>query len=643
MNGRRSRSGQGPEPTRIGSLRPSQMIHTFGPGSVVDLPSMSVVVGGIDDWNTRHTNVIAETRLLRAVRALPDCSRVAELRTPPWKAETTSPYDEWAWVGVPVHPFPRWMRCTRCSRLASVDQGLFTLQVNPYRPDRSRWYHDGCHGSRPQVVPTRFMVACPGGHLDDFPWNEYAHGGSPCPDGAVLELREVGRANRSTDVRVVCKTCESQRLAHDAFGEESWRHLPRCRARHPHLQQFEETGCQERTRALLLGASNSWFSIYRSALTIPTAPGSASRADRVEELVNANWHDLNDIENRVVFDYVIGRLKAGRGEQQRRWMLEHPSDEIWAAIERRRGGDEAAEDDGGGTADRDDEAVVEDLRGPEWAAFTASPPQHSDEFRTRHLEVPNGFEGTLDRPIAVDRLREVMALCGFTRIDGPDDTGAAERIAPLWKNPPTWLPAAESRGEGLLVRLREPQVQSWEAAYEADERYRLLLAAHRGWRARRGLHPQAAEPRARFLLLHSLAHMLIHQVALDCGYSTASIRERLYSRTPDEGDPMAGVLLYTASPDSEGTLGGLVALAEPNRLEATLHNALERAGLCSTDPMCADHLASDTEDALHHAACHACLFVPETSCEHGNRYLDRATAAPVLGDPISSYFMGNPG
>ena len=101
---------------------------------------------------------------------------------------------------------------------------------------------------------------------------------------------------------------------------------------------------------------------------------------------------------------------------------------------------------------------------------------------------------------------------------------------------------------------------------------------------------------------------------------------------------MPGVLLYTALLDSEGTPGGLVALAEPDRLEVTLRNALERAGLCYTDPMCADHLVSDTEDALHHAVCHACLFVPETSCGHGNRYLDRATIVPVLGDPINSYF-----
>ena len=232
----------------------------------------------------------------------------------------------------------------------------------------------------------------------------------------------------------------------------------------------------------------------------------------------------------------------------------------------------------------------------------------------------------------------MIALCGFTRIDGPDDAGRATRIAPLWSEPPTWLPAAETRGEGLLIRLSESQVQSWEAGYEADARYHQMLAAHQGWRRRRGLEPRQDHRRARFLLLHSLAHLLIHQVALDCGYSTASIRERLYCRTPDEGDPMAGVLLYTASPDSEGTLGGLVALADPERLAATLHDALQRAELCSTDPMCADHLADEAHDTLHHAACHACMFVPETSCEHGNRYLDRAAVVPTLSTPDLAYF-----
>lgn len=628
MSQTRSSSGRAPEPTRIGGLRPSQMIHTFGPGAVVDLPSMSVVVGGIDGWNIHDTALIAEARLLDSVRSLPGCARVSELRGPPWMEESPNPYQQWAWVGVPVFPFPRWMRCTGCSRLAPVDYGLFSLEVNRYRPDRSYWYHDMCKGRRPHVVPTRFMVACANGHLDDFPWVEYVHQGGSCPNGPpVLELREAGQANRAADVRVICKSCDAQRMAHEAFGDQAWRNLPRCRGRHPHLHQFED-GCQESPRALLLGASNSWFSISRSALTIPT---DASHTDEIDRKVEERWDDLLDIEERVVLDYVMNRLRAGHGEEQRRWLLDYDPDNIWETIERRRIRIPGNQDD-------EDETEETDLRGPEWRAFANPEPLQTDDFKVRHLPVRGGFENTLDTPIAVDRLREVIALCGFTRIDGPDDAGVATRVAPLWTESPTWLPAAETRGEGLLIRLSEPQVQAWESRFEMDPRYQQIVEAHRGWRTRRGLEPQLAEPRARFLLLHSLAHMLIHQVALDCGYSTASLRERLYSRTPDEGDPMAGVLLYTASPDSEGTLGGLVALAEPDRLASTLRDALNRAGLCSTDPMCADHLADEAQDTLHHAACHACMFVPETSCEHGNRYLDRATVVPTLSTPDLAYF-----
>ena len=148
MNPSRASRGRGPEPTRIGGLRPSQMIHTFGPGAVVDLPSMSVIVGGISGWNIHDTKAIDEPRLINTVRYMPACAQVTGLRTPPWTEETQNPFDSWAWVGVPVHPFPRWMRCTRCSRLAPVDYQEFTLEVNRYRPDRSYWYHDKCHGRR---------------------------------------------------------------------------------------------------------------------------------------------------------------------------------------------------------------------------------------------------------------------------------------------------------------------------------------------------------------------------------------------------------------------------------------------------------------------------------------------------------------
>ena len=596
------------------------MIHTYGPGAVVDLPGLSVVLAGTDLWDINHTERVLEPRLLGAVRAVPGCHLVAEFRTPPWEDETASPFDEWARIGVPVHPFPRWLRCTGCDLLSPVDHKLFQLDVPVYRPDRARYFHDRCKGRRPSAVPARFFVACPAGHLDDFPWNEFVHRGGRCPGGGpILELKEVGKASRATDVRVVCKTCGINRLVQDAFGNDAEAHLPRCRGRHPHLRSFEPE-CTQPTRALLLGASNAWFAVYRSALTIPTVTGD------IEQKVAEHWDDLSDIDDRAEFDFIVKRLQKGAGEKALRWVLRWDADDVWQAMADHRGDNEA-------------DTGPSDLRGPEWEAFTAAVPPNSENFRVRALDTPDGFRKTLDHPIAVDRLREVQVLCGFTRIDGPD-AGDPNRIAPIWKGEQSWLPAAEVRGEGILIRLPEARVEQWEKEYRVSSRYADLAQATRNWRIRRGLDPEDGMMPARLVLLHTLSHLLIHQVALDCGYSTASIRERLYCRESGdpEGPPMAGVLLYTASPDSEGTLGGLVTLSEPMRLAGVLRDAVLRAKLCSTDPMCADHRAGDLGDSLHNAACHACLFAPETSCEEGNRYLDRGAVVPILGHAHDAYF-----
>jgi hypothetical protein len=606
--------------SRVGGVRPSQLIHSYGPGSVVDLPGLSVILAGVDRWDVHHTERLVEPRLVGAVRALPGCGQVTEFRTPPWIEETGSPFDEWARVGVPVHPFPRWLRCTGCDLLAPVDRKRFVLDVPVYRPDRARYYHDRCHGRRPSAVPARFLIACPAGHLDDFPWEAYVHGWIDCPGGApVLELKEAGKANRATDVRVMCKTCGRERLVQDAFGAQAGDHLPRCRGRHPHLQRFDAR-CNQPTRALLLGASNTWFAVARSALTIPTVGGE------IEQYVAEHWDDLSDLADRSELDFIRRRLIKGGGERALRWLLRYDLDDVWTIIADRQRGQPGTTASG-------------DLRGPEWEAFTSAVPPHSDDFEVRAVSVPAGFAKTLDQPVAVLRLREVQALCGFTRIDGPDDEEPS-RIAPLWNASQTWLPAAEVRGEGILVRLSEARIEQWEQAYAAGDRYRQLQQAIRSWRARRGLAPAGPVPPARLVLLHTFSHLLLHQVALDCGYSTASIRERLYCRPPGDptGPAMAGVLLYAASPDSEGTLGGLVALAEPSRLASIVREATSRARLCSTDPMCADHHAGDHIDALHNAACHACLFAPETSCELGNRFLDRGAVAPILGCPAGAYF-----
>lgn len=176
--------------------------------------------------------------------------------------------------------------------------------------------------------------------------------------------------------------------------------------------------------------------------------------------------------------------------------------------------------------------------------------------------------------------------------------------APIARGAPGWVPCTEVRGEGIFLRFPEDRVADWEQRYGASERMPMLADAHHRWRVRRNLDPTIGLPAPRYLLLHTLAHALIRELALVCGYGAASVHERIYADV-EGGSPMAGILLYTAAPGSEGTLGGLVLLGEPDQLGRLLGQALERASPCSSDPLCSEHDPRD-DGSVHGAACHAC-------------------------------------
>jgi len=188
----------------------------------------------------------------------------------------------------------------------------------------------------------------------------------------------------------------------------------------------------------------------------------------------------------------------------------------------------------------------------------------------------------------------------------------------------------------LFLRLSEAKVTKWLSESEALETQ--FLVSHRRWRKQRGLEPTLGFPGLRYVLLHSLAHVLIRQFSVECGYAAASLKERIYSSTPDDEEAMAGILIYTAAPDSEGTLGGLVTLGETANLEQHLDQALEGLEICSSDPLCAETQPEQSFLSIHGAACHNCLFLPETSCERGNRYLDRTVLVPTMERSGFQYF-----
>ncbi|TDO30037.1 uncharacterized protein DUF1998 [Kribbella sp. VKM Ac-2527] len=623
MNGRHFR--------RVGSVRPSHLMFTSGVGALVDLPNFSVLVQGLDEWRDAGVPVESQTiadvppHLLRAVRKLAGRS-VKELRPAPWApgSDQLRADDPSLRIGVPAVPFPGWLRCTACNELAPIASKAFGFENSRVRrPHDARFFHANCgrkrSGRAPLAVAARFVLACQAGHLDDFPYVLFVHNGSSCPDGAEHpRLRMEDRGGMlGANVQLSCLVCGASRNIRQALGERGRESLPYCRGRHPHLgNHFEE--CGNEAKLLVVGASNQWFAQTLNALAVPKPA-----ADELQAKVDVHWAALEALPGVEMMPYLRTVVPALR--EFEKW----DDAEIWAAVQARR--------TGGGAGTEDDAAP--DLLAPEWEAFTTDrAPDPSDDFTiSRSADgVPALLKNLLDDVVQVERLREVRALVGFTRLDAPDpeDPDLVER-APLSRGEPTWLPGAEVRGEGIFLRLPEELMQDWEARVDDAPELRAHLEAYGRFRANRysdrlgqGFDRFALWPEARYVALHTLSHLLIRTIALECGYNAASLSERIYTTSRD-GEPRAGILIYTAVPDAEGTLGGLVSQAEPRTLERLVRQALQQAMHCSSDPLCAERLPHAPADFLHGAACHVCLFLSETTCERGNRFLDRRFVVPI--------------
>ena len=612
--------------TRVGEVRPSQLMFTYGVGALIDLPKISVIVTGLEDWptNPNYAHPVNESRLLQAVQF--NLHSVEKLLTPPLVQDSGAspdPTDPEFYIGVPVATFPRWMVCPRCRILAPLSSNLFQLAENAFRMDETCYRHSSCNMAKnPEVIPARFLAACEKGHLDDFPWVEFAHRGAAC-DIPMLRLIEHGPSGEARDLEVRCDNCKAPpRRLSDAFGQENREKMPICRGRRPHLRDYDAEACQNPVRTIILGASNTWFPVSLSTIGIPVS------ADTIMQLLEENWgvfKNINILEN-VALLRLIGQL--GRVSQ-------YTDQRIFDAIQKHK-----IELATGGS-----QPSKPDLKSPEWKVFTEHDPAlNSEEFRLRSVPVPAQYAGLIKQVVLVERLREVTALIGFTRIDSggemTDELDTPTAIAPLTRMPPTWVPANEVRGEGIFIQFSEERIAQWASQSSVQDAGREFLDAHVRWRTARGIEPpEEGFPGMRYVLLHSFSHALMRQLSLECGYAAASIRERIYAQPPkDDQDGMAGILIYTSAPDSEGTLGGLVSLGETDALGYHIAQALESAHLCANDPLCAEHLPGGLGHTIHAAACHACLFSPETSCERGNRYLDRAMLAPTVERDGRNFF-----
>lgn len=594
---------------RRGAVRRAQAITTYGVGSLIAVDHESFIVSGLDEaeqsWNRDESPRIYERRLARVLE-------VDYFRLPPASDDTSRD-------GLRVRRFPLMHSCPECNDLQ---------HHRDFNPPAGRSVCGTCEGD---LVPSRFVVACEAGHLGEFPYWQWVHRSADraattagqC--GGKLKMRTTASTASLRSILVSCTCGQAPEVSMEgSFRRRALKDLGlTCRGTRPWLgvsAPAQECGLPLRT--LQRGSSAVWQPVLKSALSIP--PWSDGRADPLAE----HWDALRQYDKREHVKIYLNGVFRGK--------CPVPLDEVMELLAAER--EEEPDSESTPTFDHRYRA----LRNKEYERLRAgndeSEQSHDEQFV---CENPLGDQSVLDAlgvtgPMLVKKLREVRALKAFTRlVDAESSTESSEM--PLFAHSLRWLPAMEVHGEGVFLRLDEDRLDAWEKTVAVAARVDRMRTAHQRVLEQRADDPSRVVPSPatpRMVLLHTLAHVLINEWSLEAGYPAAALRERLYA-----ADDMAGVLVYTATSDSAGSLGGLVAQGEPEVLDRAVRSAVRRAEWCSSDPLCIETEASGA-GGVNLAACHACVLLPETSCEHNNILLDRALLVGTPEDPRLGYFEG---
>ncbi len=617
--GKRSAGRSGGSQSAAGQLRQSQVVTTFGPGSMVDLPDHAVLIGGLDSWHGERRPIF-EDRLVAKV------AKVLEVPTIKLYAPPVDSQDDLAPPsGITAQRFPEWF-------IAQDEVEFGGVRSRPL----VHW--NGLHKrkyitmerKKVSVVPVRFVQACPNGHISDVDWYSFVHRGFESTCRGQLWLDEGGTSGELAELVVRCEACKTRRPLSDAKVPKS-RVLGTCGGERPWLggNAWErcidpKTGERHPNRLLIRSASNAYFTQTLSVIHIPDQDAPLREAvDRVWEDFLQYAEDADDVR------------RERRKERVKNALVDHTDAEVWAEVRRRQSTGGADGDEAEGEGKNIKQVEIETLLS---ADVLGEDRPDGDFYATaRPLDgLPPALKPMIERIVLIHRLREVTAQVGFTRFeaamtDTDGELDLAVKRAALMVDP-TWVPAIENRGEGVFIAFCPEMMQAWWRRPAVKERLRHLERGFDAWSSSRG-GSSLKWPGGPYLMLHTLSHLLVTAVALECGYSASSIRERVYA-----GPSGYGILLHTGTSGTEGTLGGLVEVGR--RIEDHLLRALELGRLCSNDPVCATHEPDDPfeERYLHGAACHGCVLIAETSCERRNELLDRALVVPTVVTPGAAFF-----
>ncbi|WP_339815351.1 DUF1998 domain-containing protein [Paenibacillus sp. FSL R5-0928] len=624
-------------------IRRAQLISPFGPGAMsISKNGISSVCSGLDHWfKDRHGKMdstdlsqykIKEWRLERLLG-------VDHFRLPPdFRTRSSGDEDMNMFLTVPFLRFPKWHYCTFCGQMNE-------LQYYEKKNELCK----GCEqkGYKNYLVQAPFIAICERGHLQDFPWREWVHKQKTPSCKKTMYLVSTG-GGALTSMQVKCECGVEPRMLYGitSANDEGKTELSEslcedgtvflCQGKRPWLGTDEGVDCTCHLRASLRSASNVYFAQVRSAIYIP---GNSNK--QISELLSYfEHHQVLSIINltkraSLSLDETVQQLKG-------QFLVElngYSDSDIRRALLVR----ESRDEDPGSEEELpiDIEAV---LRQEEYEVLNGEINQ--EELKIKPVPVGlyknNLFEISkyFSNIHLVEKLKETRVLTGFTRVFNDQQNDIEDLKSMLWRKQPEnkndeWLPGYVVFGEGVFFNFNEEFVREWEGRIQVSERSKPLSLRYRHLVANRRTKEKKITP--RFIMAHTFAHLLINQLVFECGYSSSSLRERLYV-SDNESNPMCGVLIYTAAGDSDGTMGGLVRMGKPGYLEAVIRKAFSNAGWCSADPVCTE-IGLQGPDSCNLSACHSCSLIPETACEEFNRFLDRGLVVPLYGvDPSTAFF-----
>lgn len=569
----------------VGEQRKSKIVSNAGCGALVDFPGFSGIMGGQNLWpNTRNKSYMK----IHDKRLEEQLDRDYFLQV---SSEEPLNWRNNEQFSIPVIRFPEFYYCPNCHELDYARR----IAKN-YRNDNNHIQPLKCSKcGNIDLIPSRFVLACSDGHIDDFPYSWWVHRGEKC-ENEKLKLEYKGMTGGLDSIKITCTTCKRSRTMANVINKDSTEGL-KCRGNSPWLgTTYANCECNKPLRTLLRGSSNIYYPDQKSALTIP--PWS----NIIQKTIDEYLDDLKPAPgSNITEDEKLSFLKLQFKMKNFAKILNCTEAEFIKQCNLRF------------TNNNSKNVQTKDLEADEYHAFIDSD-MDDHYFKTQETNLDQSLKPFIKKVKLVKRLREVKVLCSFKRISAYDDEGAFS--APLSNKKENWLPAAELLGEGIFIEFQHDKLKEWLKKVESN--YAKMQERFN----KRELYKNYGTFSPIKVALHTFSHLLMRELAYNCGYDAASINEKIYFSDDTNEKFMAGVLIYTASTCSDGSLGGLVRQGEEQRLKDSIFSMLNRAIWCSNDPICLES-NEQGKDSLNYAACHACALVPEISCKYNNLLLDR--------------------